>query len=78
VTGDVTARQKLELRAGSKVTGNIRAPRVVVEEGAHFEGQCSMGAAQAARQPEKTERPSQPEKTERPSPPVPFRAGASA
>lgn len=47
VTGDVTARQKLELRAGSKVTGNINAPRLIVEEGAVFEGQCKMGAADA-------------------------------
>lgn len=45
VTGDVTARQKLELRAGSKVSGNVRAPRLVVEEGAVFEGQCAMGAS---------------------------------
>jgi cytoskeletal protein CcmA (bactofilin family) len=43
VTGDVTARQKLELRMGCKVSGNISAPRLVVEEGATFEGQCSMG-----------------------------------
>ena len=45
VTGDVTARQKLELRAGSKVSGNISSPRLVVEEGATFEGQCTMGSA---------------------------------
>lgn len=47
VTGDVTARQKLELRTGCKVTGNISAPRLVVEEGATFEGQCSMGSPEA-------------------------------
>jgi cytoskeletal protein CcmA (bactofilin family) len=49
VTGDVTARQKLELRTGCKVTGNISAPRLVVEEGAAFEGQCSMGASDASK-----------------------------
>ncbi len=49
VTGDVTARQKLELRSGSKVAGNISAPRLIVEEGAVFEGNCKMGAVEVGR-----------------------------
>jgi cytoskeletal protein CcmA (bactofilin family) len=55
VTGDVTARQKLELRTGSKVSGNISAPRLIVEEGATFEGQCTMGGTPAGKAAEKTD-----------------------
>jgi cytoskeletal protein CcmA (bactofilin family) len=49
VNGDIAARTKLELRAPSKVTGNINAPSLVIHEGAVFEGQCTMGAAGAPR-----------------------------
>ncbi len=46
VTGDITARTRLELRAPSKVVGNLNTPSLVIHEGAVFEGQCAMGAAQ--------------------------------
>lgn len=45
VTGDITAKTRLELRSPSKVKGNISAPTVVIQEGASFEGQCTMGEA---------------------------------
>jgi len=48
VPGDITARSLLELHATAKVVGNISSPRLVVHEGAIFEGQCTMGGAQAA------------------------------
>jgi len=48
VTGDVTAHQRLELRAASRVQGNISSPSLIVQEGASFEGQCSMAAAAEA------------------------------
>ena len=48
VTGDIAARTRLELRAPSKVMGNISTPNLVIQEGAVFEGQCAMGAAGAA------------------------------
>jgi len=53
VTGDVTARQRLELRAPSRVQGNITTPSLVVQDGALFEGQCSMCGAEAATLGEK-------------------------
>ena len=34
VTGNVTAREKLELRPESKMVGNAKAPRIVVADGA--------------------------------------------
>jgi cytoskeletal protein CcmA (bactofilin family) len=42
VTGDITASTRLELRAPSEVTGNISAPTLVIQEGASFQGQCTM------------------------------------
>src|SRR5215831_8787372 len=45
VTGDISARTRLELRAPSKVVGNISTPNLVIQEGAVFEGQCAMGGA---------------------------------
>jgi cytoskeletal protein CcmA (bactofilin family) len=42
VTGDVTAREKLELRPESKMVGNAKAPRIVVADGASFKGNVDM------------------------------------
>ena len=46
VTGDVSADQKVELVATASVDGNIKAPKIVVAEGARFRGNVDMGAAQ--------------------------------
>ena len=48
VTGDITARARVELRAPSKVFGNISTPSLVIHEGAVFEGRCSMGGVDTA------------------------------
>jgi cytoskeletal protein CcmA (bactofilin family) len=42
VRGDITGSQKIELRPSAKVIGNLSAPVVILQEGARFEGQCSM------------------------------------
>jgi cytoskeletal protein CcmA (bactofilin family) len=42
VSGDITATQRIEIRASAKVNGNITAPVLIVQEGATFEGHCSM------------------------------------
>ena len=44
VQGDVTALEKLILEANTVVRGDIRAARLVVDEGAMFDGQCNMTA----------------------------------
>lgn len=49
VTGDVTARKRLEIRAPGKLYGNITAPSLVIHEGVVFEGQCNMGAPDTQR-----------------------------
>ena len=43
VKGEITASQRIEIRPTAKVSGNISAPKLVVQEGAVFEGSCSMG-----------------------------------
>jgi cytoskeletal protein CcmA (bactofilin family) len=49
VTGQVNGREKIELLAGSKVYGRLCSPRLVIEEGAFFQGECDMrGATKAA------------------------------
>jgi cytoskeletal protein CcmA (bactofilin family) len=50
VTGDVHARQRVEIRAPGKLHGNVTTPSLVVDEGVVFEGHCSMGA-EAAKPP---------------------------
>lgn len=45
VTGHVCGRQRIELLAGARVQGTLVSPRLVIEEGAFFQGDCDMGAA---------------------------------
>lgn len=53
VNGDIVARERLELGRTAQVYGDIRAPVLVIDEGAVFEGNCRMKTAEAA--PEKSE-----------------------
>jgi cytoskeletal protein CcmA (bactofilin family) len=43
VMGEITATQRIEIRTTAEVIGNITAPKLIVQDGAIFEGQCSMG-----------------------------------
>ena len=47
VSGDVTARKRVELRAPAKLLGNIATPSLVIQEGVIFEGHCTMGGSEA-------------------------------
>ena len=42
VNGDIVATEKLELGRSARVVGNIQTPRLVIEDGAIFEGGCTM------------------------------------
>jgi cytoskeletal protein CcmA (bactofilin family) len=42
LTGNVTVRDKLELRPESRMVGNVKAPRIVVADGATFKGNVDM------------------------------------
>lgn len=45
VSGTVTAHEKLILEGKSVMRGDIRAARLVVDEGATFDGKCAMAPA---------------------------------
>jgi cytoskeletal protein CcmA (bactofilin family) len=48
VNGDIVATEKVELGRTAHVIGNIQTPRLVIEDGAIFEGNCSMLKAKEA------------------------------
>jgi cytoskeletal protein CcmA (bactofilin family) len=48
LVGNVIAGDRVELKGGARVFGDIEAPVVVVEEGVLFEGHCRMTAVKAA------------------------------
>lgn len=48
VNGTVTAHEKLILEGKSVMRGDIRAARLVVDEGAMFDGKCAMASAGGA------------------------------
>jgi len=45
LTGDVSADERVELVASATVDGNIKAPKIVVADGARFRGNVDMGSA---------------------------------
>jgi len=47
VEGDLTAQEQIVLRGSAQVKGDIKAPRVVLEDGATFRGLVDMGTAKA-------------------------------
>ena len=42
--GDISADERVELVASAAVDGNIRAPKIIVAEGAKFRGNVDMGS----------------------------------
>lgn len=42
LTGDIRCEERLELRGGAYLTGDIAAPQVVMEDGVVFDGRCWM------------------------------------
>jgi cytoskeletal protein CcmA (bactofilin family) len=44
ISGDIVAAKRVEIRPTAKVFGNITTPVLVVEDGALFEGHCTMNA----------------------------------
>ena len=43
VKGNVTASDKVELRQSARLTGDIKATKLIVTEGASFTGHCAVG-----------------------------------
>jgi cytoskeletal protein CcmA (bactofilin family) len=44
VTGDCQANVRVEIQSTGRLTGNIRAPKIVIAEGAMFRGNSDMSA----------------------------------
>ena len=42
VSGDITASQRIEIRPSARVAGNLATPLLMIQEGALFEGHCTM------------------------------------
>jgi len=42
VSGEIIATERIEIRASAKISGNLTAPRMIMHEGAMFEGHCAM------------------------------------
>jgi cytoskeletal protein CcmA (bactofilin family) len=42
VTGDITASERVDIRDGGSVEGDVVSPRVAIAEGAHFRGSIDM------------------------------------
>ncbi len=43
VNGDISASERAELRPNCTVIGDIRAPRILIADGASFKGSVDMG-----------------------------------
>ena len=48
LNGDVSADDRVELIASATVDGNIKAPKIIVAEGAKFRGNVDMGSHRPA------------------------------
>jgi cytoskeletal protein CcmA (bactofilin family) len=42
VNGEIRASQRIELQPSARVSGSLTAPKLVVQEGAMFDGNCTM------------------------------------
>ncbi len=42
ITGNITAKERVELHASARVVGDIVTPVLLLEEGAVFDGHCQM------------------------------------
>ena len=79
IVGNVTASDKVDIRANGSVDGDIISPRVAIAEGAHFRGSVDMqrkGAPAAAQTP--PARPPQAAAATVPPVPAPQAAAAGA
>jgi len=42
VSGQINAKDRVEILAGGSITGDVKAPIFIIKEGGEFEGNCSM------------------------------------
>ena len=51
MTGNITASEKVQLLAPAVLTGAVKTPLLVIEEGVRFNGSCEMGEPTAYKEP---------------------------
>lgn len=51
VVGHVRGRQRIEVLAGARVQGSLEAPKLLIEDGASFQGDCDMPREDPAGEP---------------------------
>ena len=51
VKGDISAEERIQLEPTAQVVGNITAPRILIKEGATFDGKVEMKAPRRAEKP---------------------------
>ncbi len=44
IVGNIAATQKVHILAPGNIQGNIKTPRLIIEEGVTFDGNCEMAA----------------------------------
>ena len=64
VIGDAVASTQIELLSTGRLTGSIKAPRIRIDEGALFDGQCSM-KSEAASESTDTDDEAEPARADR-------------
>ena len=57
ITGNVTAREKIDIKARTELFGDIRAARLVMEDGVTFVGQTEVNPNKAAPTPPRAGEP---------------------
>ena len=55
VTGNIMASEKVQLLAPAVLTGAVKTPLLVIEEGVRFNGSCEMGESALAEEPQPAE-----------------------
>jgi cytoskeletal protein CcmA (bactofilin family) len=52
ITGNVTASEKVQLLAPTVLTGAVKTPMLIIEEGVRFNGSCVMGEPNLREEPQ--------------------------
>ena len=68
VNGNIAASEKVDIRDGGSVDGDIVSPRVAIAEGAHFRGTVDMQRKAGSAQPAQTVKPAAAAATSAPQP----------
>ncbi len=48
IVGNITASQKVHILAPGSIQGNIKTPKLIIEEGVTFDGKCEMAGEKKA------------------------------